>query len=131
MSRTRGLTLNTSYWFSKAIDTGSNYTNTASGPDARDAVSQTEFDSMRDIKALSNFDQPHVSRRLLVPLEPSRGGALGKLFGGWTLSTVFLLKTGTPFSVDSGADGPGFTATWMARATTARTCSIPGFSAAP
>ncbi|MEZ5366562.1 MAG: hypothetical protein R2748_30545 [Bryobacterales bacterium] len=106
----RGLTLNTSYWFSKAIDTGSNYTNTASGPDARDAVSQTEFDSMRDIKALSNFDQPHafLTQASYELLEPSRGGALGKLFGGWTLSTVFLLKTGTPFSVDSGADGPGF-----------------------
>ncbi|MCB1020419.1 MAG: TonB-dependent receptor [Acidobacteria bacterium] len=106
----RGLTLNASYWFSKAIDTGSNYTNTASGPDARDAVSQTEFDSMRDIKALSNFDQPHafLTQASYEILKPSRGGVLGKLFGGWTLSTVFLLKTGTPFSVDSGADGPGF-----------------------
>jgi ABC-2 type transport system permease protein len=31
-----------------------------------------------------------------------------KLAGRWTVSGVWLLKNGTPFSVESGSDGPGF-----------------------
>ena len=105
----RGFTLNSSYWLSKSLDLGGSYTNTASGPDARVAVSQTEFDSHRDLKGLSDFDQPHafllqagytVPRRTLV-------GWTGKLLGGWMISTVTLLKSGTPFTVESGSDGPG------------------------
>ena len=108
--RWRGLTLNTSYWFSKALDTGSNYTNTASGPDARDAVAQTEFDSMNDLKGLSNFDQPHAFLAQASYEIPgaAQSGILAKMFGSWNLSTVLLLKTGTPFTVDSGSDLPGF-----------------------
>jgi hypothetical protein len=108
--RWRGLTLNTSYWFSKAIDTGSNYTNTASGPDARDAIGQVEDDSMIDLKGLSNFDQPHsfLAQASYEIAKPARSGFAGKLFSGWNLSTVLLLKTGTPFTVDSGSDAPGF-----------------------
>ena len=30
------------------------------------------------------------------------------IFGGWQLSNVFLAKAGTPFSVQSGSDAPGF-----------------------
>ena len=107
----RGLSLNASYWFSKAMDIGGTYTNTASGPDARNAVSQTEGESHRDLKALSDFDQPHAFLLQLGYATPksSKGASLvRKIFGGWTVSTVTLLKTGTPFTVDSGSDGPGF-----------------------
>ncbi len=106
----RGLTLNASYWFSKALDLGGNYTNTASGPDARVAMSQTESESHGDLKGLSNFDQPHAFLLQLgysVPHGPL-GGLVGKLLRGWTFSAVTLLKSGTPFSVESGSDGPGF-----------------------
>lgn len=105
-----GLSLNGSYWFSKAIDTGSNYTNTASGPDARDATGQIETDSMGDLKGLSNFDQPHaflLQGSYRTPTPTSRGW-LGKLFADWNLSSVLLLKTGTPFTVEAGSDAPGF-----------------------
>ena len=106
----RGLSLNASYWFSKSLDIGGSYTNTASGPDARVAISQTEAESQRDLKGLSDFDQPHaflVQAAYELPRMAS-GGWFAKLFGGWTLSTVGLLKSGTPFSVESGSDGPGF-----------------------
>ncbi len=108
--RWRGLTLNASYWFSKALDTGSNYTNTASGPDARDAIGQTEFDSMNDLKGLSNFHQPHafLTQATYETPRSSQAGWAAKMFGGWNLSTVLLLKTGTPFTVDAGSDAPGF-----------------------
>ena len=106
----RGLSLTSSYWFSKSLDLGGSYTNTASGPDARVAVSQTEGESHRDLKGLSDFDQPHaflLQAGYTVP-RGAAGGWAGKLLGGWTLSTVTLLKSGTPFTVQSGSDGPGF-----------------------
>ena len=105
----RGLSLVASYWLSKSIDLGGSYTNTASGPDARVAVSQTEQESHRDLKGLSDFDQPHamlLQAAYTVPRGPL-GGLVRRLFVGWTVSTVTLLKSGTPFTVDSGSDGPG------------------------
>ncbi len=107
----RGLTLNVSYWFSKAIDLGGDYTNTASGPDARIAVGQTEFESQKDLRGLSNFDQPHallVQASYETPRVSDAGGWLQRVLGSWNLSGVGLLKTGTPFTVESGSDGPGF-----------------------
>ena len=106
----RGLSLDASYWLSKAIDLGGSYTNTASGPDARLAVSQTEGESHRDLKGLSDFDQPHallLQASYNIPTGIASGWA-GRLLRNWSLSTVTLLKSGTPFTVQSGSDGPGF-----------------------
>ena len=105
----RGLSLTASYWLSKSIDLGGSYTNTASGPDARVAVSQTERESHRDLKGLSDFDQPHAMLLQAAYTVPrSRlAGWMRKLFGNWTFSTVTLVKSGTPFTVESGSDGPG------------------------
>ena len=105
----RGLSLNASYWLSKSMDLGGSYTNTASGPDARVAVSQTEWDSHRDLKGLSDFDQPHaflLQASYTVPRGVAPGWA-GKVLANWSLSTVSLLKSGTTFTVESGSDGPG------------------------
>ena len=30
------------------------------------------------------------------------------MFGGWTVAAITLLKNGTPFTVVSGSDAPGF-----------------------
>ncbi|MDA2938398.1 TonB-dependent receptor, partial [Acidobacteria bacterium AH-259-A15] len=109
--RWNGLSINASYWFSKAIDIGGNYTNTASPRDARNAVSQFEDISQPDLKGLSNFDQPHAFL-LQFAYETSRiGGSTNwaqKIFGSWNISAVTLLKSGTPFTVASGSDSPGF-----------------------
>ena len=105
-----GLSLNASYWLSKSMDLGGSYTNTASGPDARVAVSQTEQESQRDLKGRSDFDQPHAFL-LQASYTMARGLARGwadTLLRDWTLSTITLLKSGTPFTVQAGSDGPGF-----------------------
>ncbi len=55
--RWRGLSLDAAYWFSKALDLGSSYTNTAYDQDSRLSRCQSEFESRRDMKGPSSFDQ--------------------------------------------------------------------------
>ena len=106
----RGLTMDCSYWLSKAIDLGAHYASTASTRDAFNGRSQTEAEVHGDVKALSDFDQPHaflsrVSYR--VPRMPA-GGPLDRILSGWEFNSVVLVKTGTPFILYTGSDGPGF-----------------------
>jgi hypothetical protein len=101
----RGVTLEASYWFSKAIDLGGDYTNTAHDLDSFRHRSQGEFDVAGDMRGLSRFDSPHA---LLVKadyrLPPPRLGWMGR----WQVDSVTLLKTGTPFNLQTGSDAPGF-----------------------
>jgi hypothetical protein len=106
---TRGLSFDVSYWFSKALDLGNDYTSTLAGVDARQGRSQSEGNVHGDLKGRSQFDQPHaLLARWSYETPLPRAGALGRRFGRWTVSGVYLLKNGTPFSVESGSDGPGF-----------------------
>ncbi len=108
--RWAGITLDASYWWSKAIDLGSSYTNTATGRDGRNARSPNEFDVWGFMKSRSDFDQPHSMLWRVNYSTPRLGQsnrALNALFGNWQLSSVVLLKSGTPFSLRSGSDGPG------------------------
>jgi hypothetical protein len=101
----RGLTADASYWFSKALDTGSGYTNMAAGDDARQGYAQSQDLVAKDLKGPSAFDQSHalmVRFQYALPTRPHH-----QLVSGWRLSGVFLVKTGLPFSVISGSDGPG------------------------
>ena len=104
----RGLTLDVSYWFSKAIDLGGNYTNTATGGDSRQSRSQWEFEIHRDMKGLSAFDQTHALLWRTVYLTPVSSKRWLRTFGGWNLSAVALMKSGTPFNVLSGSDAPPY-----------------------
>jgi len=107
--RVRGLSLDASYWFSKAMDLGASYTNTAYDEDSRLSRSQSEYETHKDRRALSSFDQPHAFLLRVayeLPAPPQRDWS-GRLFGGWMISAVALLKKGTPFSVTT-LDGPGF-----------------------
>lgn len=101
------LTFETSYWFSKAIDLGSDYTNTAAGADARLARGQSEFDVHGDMKGLSSFDQTHSWLTRFSYRTPALRGWLSSVLGNWDLFSVVLVKTGTPFTVSAGSDGPG------------------------
>jgi hypothetical protein len=92
-----GLTVDAAYWFSKSLDLGAAYTNTAYDADSRLSRSQWEFEQHRDMKGRSSFDQPH-SALWRVSYEVRH----------WRVSFVALLKSGTPFNVTSGSDGPGF-----------------------
>jgi len=106
-----GLTMDFSYWLSKAIDLGAHYASNASSRDAFYGRSQTEDDVHGDVKSLSDFDQPHAAMARVSYLTPSVGSAgsvWNKALGGWSMSSVLLLKTGTPFLLYAGSDGPGF-----------------------
>ncbi len=97
LPRWRGLSIDGAWWLSKAMDLGSSYTNTAYDQDSRLGRSQSEFETQKDMKAVSSFDQ---SRSFLL-----RGSyTLSK----WSVSAVVLSKTGIPFNVGAGSDGPGF-----------------------
>ena len=108
--RHAGLSVEASYWFGKAIDLGADYTNTAFSRDARNSRSPNELDVWRAMKAVSDFDQPHAALWRVNYQMPAAGAGRGllRILGGWQLSAVVLLKSGTPFAVRSGSDAPGF-----------------------
>ena len=108
----RGISLDASYWFSKAIDLGSDFTATAtSGGISRSLRNQTESEIFGDLRGPSAFDQSHAFLSRVsyeTPLLSSSGRWVSQVFGQWNMSAVVLLKSGTPFSVVSGSDSPGF-----------------------
>ena len=107
----RGLTLDLSYWLSKAIDLGAHYASNATVRDAFAGRSQTEFDVHGDVKSLSDFDQPHAALGKVGYRTPSisaSNGVWNKALGGWELYSILLVKTGTPFAMYTGSDAPGF-----------------------
>jgi len=99
----RGLTLDTSYWFSKAIDTGATFVNIAAGDDAMQGHSQMATNIGADLRGLSNFHQTHAALNRLSYQLPYHHS----LVRNWRASTVFIAKSGTPFTVITGSDGPG------------------------
>lgn len=106
----RGLSMDASYWFSKALDLGSSYTNTANEGDSRLGRSQSEFETHRDMKGVSSFDQTHAflwRASYIIPTVAHQRW-FSSIAAGWNLSAVVLIKTGIPFNVVTGSDGPGF-----------------------
>jgi hypothetical protein len=100
-----------SYTFSKAIDSGSDYSFTAANKDLTTARSQSQYDSFNDKKGLSTFDSTHallITYSYDLPRLGSTNGAVGWLANGWQISGVTVLKSGTPLTLYLGSDGPGF-----------------------
>lgn len=109
--RWHGLSSDASYWFSKAIDLGANYSSTGNSRDTFRGRSQSEFDVHGDVKSVSDFDQSHAFLWRLgyqTPGFTTRTGFVQRMFGRWEMFSVVLLKSGTPFTLSSGSDGPGF-----------------------
>jgi hypothetical protein len=105
-----GFSGDSSYWFSKAIDTGSAYTNMAAGDEARQGYAQSQSPVAQDLKGPSAFDQSHavmVRFQYAVPALSHGNHLLRGVVHGWRVSGVFLAKTGLPFTVITGSDGPG------------------------
>jgi hypothetical protein len=106
--RIGGFSLDASYWFSKAIDLGADYANTAYDADSRLSRSQSEFETVKDRKALSLFDQPNsFVMRAAYQLSNRRQHWAGRLLNDWNIIAVALAKSGTPFAVTT-LDGPGY-----------------------
>jgi hypothetical protein len=108
MQQWHRVSFDTSYWFSKALDTGTDYsaTGVASG-----AQPQTDKVISQDLRGWSNFDQPHawLSRvTYTFPAITPQSSRLRQLMGAWTAFGVLLMKSGTPFTVFAGSDAPGF-----------------------
>jgi hypothetical protein len=59
--RWNGLSLTGSYWLSKSIDFGTDYTFTGIGNSSREAAGQSGVNARQDQKGLSDFDQPHAA----------------------------------------------------------------------
>jgi len=110
LPRWHGLTVDASYWWSHAIDLGAGYTNTATGEDGRQSQSQAETDVWSDLKSHSVFDQRHAFLWRVSYATPRLPGRVltRRILGSWDLSAITLVKTGTPFSVITGSDAPGF-----------------------
>jgi hypothetical protein len=107
--RWRGLSIETSYWFSKALDLGANYSDT--GNIRQQLRSQWEFESHADLKGPTDFHQPHafLLRTSFDSPQPAANSRwLRVLVAKWNLSATALVKTGTPFTIESGSDGPGY-----------------------
>lgn len=98
----RGWSFDASYWFSKGFDLGSDYSATGAGSNT---PSQSDRFIHEDTKAVSNYHQPHA---FLARGSYELPRALPGMLRGWRTSAVLLMKTGTPFSIFSGSDAPGF-----------------------
>jgi hypothetical protein len=108
LPRWKGLHADASYWFGKSMNDGADFAD--QGP-LRQTDSQWEYETHKDLKARSDFDQPH-SFRGRVSYETGRPVSAKRwvraLAEGWSISAIGLFKSGTPFSVYTGSDSPGF-----------------------
>jgi hypothetical protein len=97
----RGLTFQLAYTFSKAIDTNSEASNlgglassggdtNVNGPNARLSRALSHFDTRHRFTLYSTYQLPFFNRR---------SDFVGQSLGGWQISTVIKLASGTPFNV--------------------------------
>ncbi|MBI2816960.1 MAG: TonB-dependent receptor [Acidobacteria bacterium] len=108
----RGLSFRGTYTFSKNIDTGEDFTNTAIDAQGErgGGTSETE-DRFKDTKGWSLFDTPHalaLSYTYELPFRPTGGGWISTFVKGWQVSGVTTFQSGTPFHLHTGSDGPGY-----------------------
>jgi len=102
----RGLSAGVHYTWSKYLDTASEIFNPSSG---EVAVAQDSFDIDAD-KAVSSYDRPHRLTGNFVwelPWMRDQQGVLGKILGGWQLSSFFTFQSGAPFTALNGSDPTG------------------------
>lgn len=113
-----GLTLYGSYSWSKNIDTGSEATFVGAG-DTNFAISDRQ--SARSLRGLSRLDQPQ--RFVLVstydlPFFKTESGALGRVLGGWQISSIATFAAGNSVTVvlgyDLNGDGIAGDRPWLA-----------------
>jgi hypothetical protein len=109
----RGIAFRATYTFSKSIDLGGDFTNTASGVEnpPEYGLTSSEFASRKDDqKGWSLFDTPHnltVSYTFALPSIGHITGWQGLLLRDWDISGTTVFQSGIPFHPHTGADGPG------------------------
>ena len=101
-----GLGAGVHYTWSKYLDTASEVFNPSSG---EVAVAQDSFNIKND-KARSSYDRPHRLTGNFVwelPWWRDQQGLVGKVLGGWQISSFFTFQSGAPFTVLNGSDPTG------------------------
>ena len=108
-----GFTFRMTYAYGKNLDTGGDYTNTATGVEKppETGTSTCELcDYNADKKGWSLFDTTHalaVSYTYTLPFFSGAHGAAKTLLSGWQISGLTSLQSGTPYHMHTGSDGPG------------------------
>ena len=111
---THGLTLRAAYTFSKDIDTGGDFTNTASGvevPPETGSPSCESCNRVSDQKGLALFDTPQVFTFSYIYRLPFFSGANRwpeAALKGWQISGTTLLQSGVAYHFHTGSDAPGY-----------------------
>ncbi len=108
---TRGVAIQSSYVFSKALDQGPDFSATAANRDLLTQRSQGQYESFADRKGLSNFDSTHafvVNYAWELPSSHGTRSWINALTRGWQLGGANLWKKGTPLTLFMGSDSPGF-----------------------
>jgi hypothetical protein len=107
----KGLDMTVTYTFSKALDTGADFTSTASGREIRGGRNQNQYEAFSDLKGLSTYDSPHSFLLLYAYTIPTWQTGLSwfdATVNGWQISGTAMAKNGTPFTVYVGSDSPGY-----------------------
>lgn len=102
----KGFSAGFHYTFSRYIDTASEIFNISN---AEVAVAQDSFNIAAD-RGRSSYDRPHRFTGNFVwelPVLRDQATTLGKVVGGWQISSNFTFQSGSPFSVLNGSDPTG------------------------
>lgn len=113
------LRVTANYTWSKSLD---NDQSSATGGEGNGFAAPLDSFNEALVKGRSNFDIPHaVTATGIYTLPIGRGKAFGRdmnrwldtLVGGWDLGGLFIIESGSPFTVSSGfATGPSTAATF-------------------
>ena len=98
----RGLTVNSNYTWSKALDDASN-----PGPDNAEPNFPQDPANLAAEKGLSDFDHRHrfVTNFLYqIPFLKNSGGWVHTAFGEWQVGGIWTLQSGAPFTVNLSTD---------------------------
>lgn len=106
----RGFTGGGTFTWSKALDQGSMYNSTAANNDLIGG-SQAETYQLQDLKGFSQFDSPYslgLYGSQQLPAWRWLGKPVNALASKWQISGIVVAKSGTPFTLNTGSDAPGF-----------------------
>ncbi len=111
---THGLTFRAAYTFSKNINLGGDFTNTASGVEVPPETGTPQCENCSrvwDQKGLALFDTPQVITVSYIYRLPFFGASTrwpAAALQGWQISGTTLLQSGVAYHFHTGGDSPGY-----------------------
>jgi hypothetical protein len=110
----RGLIFRAAYTFSKNINQGGDFTETASGVEVPPETGNTTCETcnrVSDQKGVAFFDTPQIftfSYLYRLPFFARSSGWPAAALRGWQISGTTLFQSGLPFHLHTGSDSPGY-----------------------